>query len=63
MDFLRSTEPNLSEAIKLLKNSGINFDLFRDRGIPYSKFSEFFISSGDFRIKNLNLIKFEKESF
>lgn len=36
----------MSEAISLLKKSGINFELFKEKGIHHERFSEMFISSG-----------------
>ena len=41
-----SKDDNLPEAISLLKNSGINFDLLKVKGIDHDLFAEFLISSG-----------------
>ena len=46
----------LPEAMNLLKQSGINFDAMKQKGIEYSKFSESFISSGKHKLL-INKIK------
>ena len=46
------------ESIALLNNSGINFEILAEKGIPYEFFAEYFISSGLFLNEDITWISF-----
>ena len=51
-------DKHLSEAISLLKNSGINFELLKSKGIDHDLFAEILISSGVVLNEDIKWISF-----
>jgi CCR4-NOT transcription complex subunit 7/8 len=57
-DFNLKKDNYSAESIHLLINSGINFDILSEKGIPMEKFGEFFLTSGLVINENINWITF-----
>ena len=56
--FDTSIDKYSSDSISLLINSGINFDLLKNKGIPHNLFAEYFITSGLLLDNNIHWISY-----